>query len=169
MMAKKSKHDGLDALLAKELGLELQTQTLPLKKVQTMVKEANGLYFAFVIDGYYYYDTVESWAGSLGCRVKPKRFLLEPRVRQRLEQRHYLRWYFHYGTALYRVQIAKPKDLFDRLWFQPCDDNPRSTNVLIEVESMFLRKKPLMQLRESKLPWYDIPDHWEPEEMKKRA
>ena len=37
MMAKKSKHDGLDALLAKELGLELQTQTLPLKKVQTMV------------------------------------------------------------------------------------------------------------------------------------
>lgn len=168
-MAKKSKHADLDSNLAQELGLVLGNKTLPLKKVQTLVKHAKGWYFAYCEDNQYYYDTIEAWSGSLGCRVKPTRFLLPALTKHRLENKTYLRWYYHYEDVLYRVQIAKVTELFERFWFQPCDTVLPNTQVLVDTEPMFLRKKPLMHLREPRKPWYDKPLPEEFIEMKKRA
>jgi|AntDeeMinimDraft_5_1070356.scaffolds.fasta_scaffold41029_2 hypothetical protein len=158
-MAKKSKHEKLGHSLASELGLELQDRCLPLKKVQGMIRGAQSFYFVYDQNGDWYYDTAEIWRETLGCRIKPERFLMHPTIKSQLETRKYTHWYFQYEQKLYRVQIAKTTDLFDRLWFKVCDDGLHKTNVLVELDAMFLRKKPLMHLRESQLPWYDEPYH----------
>jgi hypothetical protein len=168
-MAKKSKHAELDRLMAQELGLTLSDRTLPLKKVQVMTTDVHGFYFAFWEHEQCCYDTALLWWESLGCRIKPQRFLMTPLVKQRVETRRYQRWYYRQGNTLHRVQVSKATELFDRFWFQIRMDNHTYTHVIVEVDAMFLRKKPLKHLREPKQPWSDHIDSSTHVKHRKRA
>lgn len=154
-MAKSSKKD-LDVALACELEKALSPFTLTYKHVKLLNQTGQGFVFAYTRDNTIYYDRVEVVSQVMGIRQKPERFLLPEQVRERLINKAYTRWYFEDVDYLYPLQTCKVGTLLDEFrWVIDVSPGFRS-HVVATLDTMFLRKKPLVGVRQSKVTWEDV-------------
>jgi len=153
-MAKSNKAE-LDQAMADELNLELSPFVITLKHAAQLYSLEGGFFFAYQCSGQIQYDEVPIHTGAQGCRVKPERFLLPRMVDQRLNNSIYSRWYFKDGRYLYPMQKTKVSKLKDLFWFVICDDPHYCSSVICDLQPMYLRKKPLMEMRKDNVTWDD--------------
>ncbi len=154
-MAKSSKKE-LDVALACEFDKALSPFTLTYKHVKCLNQTGQGFVFAYTRDNTVYYDRVEVVAQVMGIRQKPERFLLPEQVRERLISNAYSRWYFEDDDYLYPLQVCKVGTLLDEFRWVTNDSPGFRSHVVATPDTMFLRKKPLVGVRQSKVTWEDV-------------
>jgi hypothetical protein len=143
----------LDQAVATELGLQNSPFAMTFKHARQLHRVITGFVFAFEKDGLVHFDEVGIWDSTQGLRHKVTRFISHPRIEQRLSKRQYQRWYVRDENALYPLQTAKVEDLKDNFYFV-VDDNPcHRTQIVMNEETQFIRKKPLLAMRKPHIPW----------------
>jgi len=154
-MSKKSgrvKHQ--DEAIAHDLGLTVSNFAVPLKRAASFTALVKQLVFSYSKDELVYYDVATTWTHVNSLRCKRRKFGITPAALKRLHERAYNRWFFHDGTTLVPIQIAKVHELLDYFYFIE-DLDPRSyTRLASELtETQFLRKKPLVPCRPMTITW----------------
>jgi len=154
-MAKSSKKE-LDVTMACELDKALSPFTLTYKHVKCLNQIGKGFVFAYTRDNVIYYDRAEVVSQVMGLRKKPERILLPEQVRERLINKAYTRWYFEDKDYLYPLQVCKVGTLLEEFWWVNTDSPGFRSHVVALPDTMFLRKKPLVGVRQSKVTWEDV-------------
>ena len=152
-MAKSKRCLAVDNLVASELGLTLSPFTLTLKHVMSLPAIVEGFVFLFESDSMLHYDTMDCWKETLSLRQKVYRFISQPCINKRLQNRTYKRWYVRSEDTLFAVQTAKYAELLDSFYVVTDSDPRYHTHSVVDLEAPFMRKKPLVQCRIQNPGW----------------
>lgn len=145
-----------DAMLAEDLARELPPFTFTMKHIGMLdATRASGFCFAFIENDVLFYDRVKTQASTTERNAKPARFLLPDYVRRRLTDKRYTHWYFYDQQYLYPLTQCKVTVLFASFWFIKTDPSQRRTRSVFDPGTFNLRKKPLLAVRPTAVPWYD--------------
>lgn len=139
-----------------ETSLSLSPFMLKLDHLVEINSQCGGFYFVQLIDGLIVYDFIPAVNRINGKKVKPIRYYLTPSVKDRLVNKTYKRWYYGDRDYLYPLKKETYQRLIDRFAFIETEsDLFQETHVVFDPGEMFLRKKPLVAMREDVPPWYD--------------
>lgn len=139
-----------------ETDLSLSPFTLQLDHLVEINSQCGGFYFVQLINGLIVYDFIPAVNRINGKKIKPVRYYLSPSVKDRLVSKSYKRWYYSDRDYLYPLKKETYQRLVDRFAFIESEfDQPNETTAIVDPGEMFLRKKPLMAMRDTFPPWYD--------------
>lgn len=151
-----SKKNVWDVLLAEDLARELPPFTFTMKHIGKLdATRASGFCFAYVKNDVLFYDQVETQPSDTERNTKPARFLLPDYVHQQLKDKRYTHWYFYDRQYLYPLIQCKVPVLFASFWFIRTDLPQHRTHSVFDPGVFNLRKKPLLAVRPSVVPWFD--------------
>jgi hypothetical protein len=146
----------IDLALVSETQRELSPFTLKLDHLVEINPQSGGFYFAFIDNGQVVYDYLSLTNNINGRRLKPGRFFLSSTMAQRLRDKFYKRWYYADRDYVYPLKKETYQRFVDRfMCIETDDDLFHQQKVAIEIPTMNLRKKPLLENRPDKIVWCD--------------
>lgn len=154
-MSKKPIHR-LDELVALELGLELSGYTAMIHHASKLHGLLDSLIFVYETNDLICYDVIKAIEIVNGPFKKVKRFKTYPSIMDRLESRFYKRWYIRGNGKLIPLNISKFEDLKNTFYFSMDNDPHYRTQIIFNMETPFIRKKPLIASKTNEPTWDNI-------------
>lgn len=154
-MPKSAKVAYQDAAVADDLGLKVSPFTTSLLQATQLTEILTHLVFSYTQGDEVYYDLAGTWKQANGMRCKRHRkFTISQSCRDKLTNRTYNRWYFIAAGHLCPVHLTKMSELLDLFYLVVDPDHRPNSHLAYNLGVCpFIRKKPLIQVRQQKPTW----------------